>query len=155
MNDAQVKKICDKLEALQESMSEEELADGICVKCGHAYDLREGDSPHPTGFCDPCLIVHLEQQLSDAKAYIDRLEGGLKLRTDAHANSYFDLDELKKEKDSIKSKLADAEKAALNAVTVWNQQCGRVFERMGSDNPRAISIDEAIDALKQTIGQKE
>lgn len=36
-------------------------------------------------------------------------------------------------------------------VDVWSRQLGRVFESMGSENPRAQAIDAAIDDLRTAL----
>ena len=33
----------------------------------------------------------------------------------------------------------------------WEGQCGRVFESMGRENPRAQHIDEAVEAARQYL----
>lgn len=40
---------------------------------------------------------------------------------------------------------------AQGVVDAWDRQCGRVFESMGSENPRAQSIDVAIDELRDAL----
>jgi hypothetical protein len=40
-------------------------------------------------------------------------------------------------------------------VSVWDSQCGRVFESMGRDNPRAQAIDTAIQELENAFVAEE
>ena len=57
-----------------------------------------------------------------------------------------------KEADRALVAAAPAMFEALTAiVAVWERQCGRVFESMGSDNPRALAIEEAIMAGKEVL----
>lgn len=43
-------------------------------------------------------------------------------------------------------------RAALESViATWEAQCGRVFESMGQENPRALAIDEAISKAKSVL----
>jgi hypothetical protein len=41
--------------------------------------------------------------------------------------------------------------AAFAVARVWDRQCGRVFESMGNENPRAQAIEAAIDTLKKAL----
>lgn len=43
-------------------------------------------------------------------------------------------------------------KAALGEiVAVWDDQCGRVFESMGNENPRAQAISQAIEKARAVL----
>lgn len=45
----------------------------------------------------------------------------------------------------------EIEEKAKQVIRVWNEQSGRVFESMGHDNPRAESIDKAINELDRAL----
>lgn len=47
--------------------------------------------------------------------------------------------------------MSEIEAKAKAVVDVWNKQSDRVFEAMGSDNPRAFAIDKAIHDLERAF----
>jgi hypothetical protein len=49
--------------------------------------------------------------------------------------------------------MSEIEIKAKAVVSVWNRQSSRVFESMGSDNPRAKAIDDAIQELERALAQ--
>ena len=58
------------------------------------------------------------------------------------------------EVEQARARIEALEKAAHAVKETWGRQCGRVFESMGSDNPRAIAINEAIEGLSALLEGK-
>lgn len=51
--------------------------------------------------------------------------------------------------------ISEMRTAMLKVRETWDRQRGRVFESMGSDNPRAMAIDESIDEMHEAIRNAE
>lgn len=52
-------------------------------------------------------------------------------------------------------RVEELEATVRNVTLVWNSQCGRVFESMGRDNPRALAIEEAVDSAAELLRKED
>lgn len=50
------------------------MSDQDCKRCDRPYFLHEGAEPHETGFCDPCLILHLEAKVQSRDKLVEWAE---------------------------------------------------------------------------------
>lgn len=64
---------------------------------------------------------------------------------EAGFRAYAERETQQAELTRLRAENEELRKALGKVVEVWGQQCGRVFESMGSDNPRATLIDATIE----------